>query len=184
MGKSAVFLDRDGTINIDYGYVFRKDKFVYIDGVVNGLKKLNELGYVLVIISNQSGIARGMYSEDDYKNLTSWMIEDLANNGVNIERTYYCPHLKEGSVKKYAIDCNCRKPKTELFYRAKNELNLDFKGSYAIGDRLRDLSICDETSVKGILIGDNVKEDSYPYVRAKTWDEVLEIIMNDSLAVK
>lgn len=141
--NKAVFLDRDGTINVDYGYVYQYEKFEYIDGVKETLRTLQDMGYKLIIITNQSGIARGYYTEEDMKALHEKMCADLENEGIHIEDIYYCPHLS---------GCSCRKPKTSLFYRAAREHKIDFARSIAVGDKIRDLCICGEEPVKGFLI--------------------------------
>lgn len=142
--KRAVFLDRDGVINEDRGYVYRPEDFSLLPGAVNGLLRLQSAGYQLVIITNQSGIARGYYTEDDFLKLCRHMNGLFASAGIREIPVYHCPHLHE--------DCDCRKPKTGLFYRAAEELNLCFAGSWAIGDKERDLAICEREAVKGILI--------------------------------
>lgn len=152
VNNRAVFLDRDGTINEDRNYLYRIEDFQYKDGVIEGLKRLSELGYLIFIITNQSGIARGFFTEEDYLRLDEWMIKDLRDKGVNIVKTFYCPHLPEGVVKKYSIHCKCRKPGTQLFWDAAREYDIVMGGSFAIGDRLRDLAIVNESKVRGILI--------------------------------
>lgn len=139
--NKAVFLDRDGTINKDYGYVFEIEKFEFIEGVIEGLKILSNLGYKLIVITNQSGIARGYYSEEDASKIFNYMKEKLLKEGIVIEKIYYCPHIGD--------NCNCRKPKLELFYKAQKEFDIDFNESYAIGDKIRDLAICQKENVKG-----------------------------------
>lgn len=150
--KKTIFLDRDGTINVDKGYVYRIDDFEFLPGVLEALKIFQNLGYQLVIITNQSGIARGYYTVEEYENLNKWLLKKLKENKITITKSYYCPHLREGSIKEYSIECECRKPKLGLFFKAIDELEIDMEHSYAIGDRLRDLSICHSTSVKGILL--------------------------------
>ena len=161
--RQAVFLDRDGTINVDKDYLYRWEDFEYINGAVEGMEKLCRLGYILVVITNQSGIARGYYSEEDFHTLNERMVNDLRNRGVMISGVYYCPHYKRGMVAKYAIECCCRKPGTQLFWKAKQELGINMEKSFCIGDKLRDLAICDESEVKGILLGgtesQNVKDE-------------------------
>ena len=179
-GNKAVFLDRDGTINIDKKYLYKKEDFKYIDGAVEGLRTLSEMGYLLVIITNQSGIARGYYSEKDYHKLDSWLKNDLMNRGVVIAKSYYCPHLPEGKVKEYATECNCRKPKTSLFWQAQKELNIDMDLSYAIGDKLRDLCICSESGVKGILLG-NINGVDRGYHVCFGWKEIIDYINNGTV---
>ncbi len=158
--NKAVFLDRDGTLNEDRNYLFRKEDFRYLPGVTEGLKRLSEMGFLLVIITNQSGIARGYYTEEDYKALNTWMLDDLASKGITIASVYHCPHYIKGTVKKYAVECSCRKPETGLFHRAASELDIDLDASFAVGDRLRDLSITGETGARGILLTeDRVNEE-------------------------
>jgi len=145
--KKAVFLDRDGTINIDSGYVYRREDFKLISGAAEGLKLLQDAGYQLVIVTNQSGIARGYYTEDQFRELCAYMDELLSMYGIKKIPVYYCPHIGE--------ICNCRKPKLGLFYKAAQQLCIDFKTSWAIGDQERDLSICDVEPVQGILLKNN-----------------------------
>lgn len=152
--KPAVFLDRDGTINVDKGYVYKIEDFEYLDGAIEGLIFFQKKGYLLVVITNQSGIARGLYSEMDFINLNEWMMKDLEQQGVHISRTYYCPHHPSAIIEKYRLKCYCRKPKTALFWRAQKELGIDMVRSIAIGDKERDLCICTETAVKGYLLGE------------------------------
>lgn len=168
--NKAVFLDRDGTINVDTGYVYRYEDFKFIDGVIEGLKLLSEHGYLLVIVTNQSGIARGYYSEEDFLKLHQKIDEVLEKQGIHISGLYYCPHLD---------GCTCRKPQTSLFMDAVKDLDIDLSKSYAIGDKVRDLQICKEQAVKGFLLAedseeaDKVKDDtniktvSSVYVAAK-----------------
>lgn len=145
--NKAIFLDRDGTINVDHGYVHKIEDWEFIDGVIEGLKILYSLGYKLIVISNQSAIARGYCKKEDVDKLFDFMKEELKKNGVEITDIYYCPHLTE--------DCNCRKPKLGLFYKAAEQHNIDFNLSYAIGDSERDLAITEKENVQGILINEN-----------------------------
>lgn len=149
----AIILDRDGTINIDYGYVHEINKFKFIDGAIEGLKILNDLGYILIIITNQSGIARGYFELADYENLNKYMLDSLSKAGIKINKVYMCPHKEEDN-------CNCRKPKLALFYQAIDEFNIDTRKSYVIGDKERDLAICNNENIKGILLS-NKKNSKY-----------------------
>lgn len=153
--KPAAFLDRDGTILVDKGYMHDTAEIEFIDGAIDGLRVLKELGYLLVVITNQSGIARGYFTEDDYRRFSSEFSRRLRDAGVVLDAIYHCPHLS---------GCHCRKPETGLFYQAADELGIDFAASVAIGDRERDLSICDKEAVRGILLSENSdgKFESYP----------------------
>lgn len=150
--NKAVFLDRDGTINIDKHYLHRWEDFEYLEGAVEGLKLLSDMGYLLIIITNQSGIGRGYFEESDYKQLEKQLSDDLVNRGVNISEFYYCPHLPDALVEKYRIECDCRKPGLGLFHKAVKKYDIDLSKSYAIGDRVRDLNICKENGAKGFLL--------------------------------
>jgi len=153
MSNKAVFLDRDGTINVEKNYLYKIEDFEYITGVPDALKILSDLGYLLVIITNQSGIARGYYTEEDYLRLNDWMIKDLKKRGIKIAGSYYCPHHPEAAVSKYRKLCDCRKPGIAMFEKAIREFDIDPEKSYAIGDKERDLEICKTTAIRGFLIG-------------------------------
>ena len=152
MGKKAVFLDRDGTINVDTNYLFKIEDFVFLPGAVDALRRLERAGYQLIVVTNQSGIARGFFAESDYLRLNAWMTAELQKQGVHIAASYHCPHHPEAVVPEYRMDCECRKPKTGLFFKAAQELGVDFSQSWAIGDRPRDLSICGESGARGVLL--------------------------------
>ena len=148
----AIFLDRDGTINVDRRYVHRIEDFDFLPGAVEGLRILQDAGYALIVITNQSGIARGYYTEEDFLRLNAYMAETLAKRGVVIADTLYCPHLPDAKIIRYRKDCGCRKPKPGLYYEAAKKWDIDFSQSWAVGDRARDCAICAETDCKGILI--------------------------------
>lgn len=148
----AVFLDRDGTIIVDRDYLTRKEEIDFIPGAVDALKLLKENGFGLVVCTNQSAIARGMMSEEDYFEIEKHFLQLLEENGVEIDGCYYCPHLKEGSVEEYAINCGCRKPKMGMFIRACDELEINTRLSYAVGDSLRDLIPAWQLGAKTVLV--------------------------------
>ncbi|AWV46131.1 D-glycero-beta-D-manno-heptose-1,7-bisphosphate 7-phosphatase [Hafnia alvei] len=143
----AIFLDRDGTINVDHGYVHESDNFQFIDGVIDAMAKLKEMGYALVLVTNQSGIARGMFTEDQFMHLTEWMDWSLADRGVDLDGVYYCPHHPEGTVEEFRQTCDCRKPQPGMLLSAKEELNIDMSASYIVGDKIEDLLAGEAASV-------------------------------------
>ena len=137
--NKAVFLDRDGVINVDNGYVSNVDDFQFIDGVIEACKTASEKGYLLVVITNQSGIARGYFSEDQFHTLTEWMDWSLADRGVDLAGIYYCPHHEENGIGEYKVACDCRKPKPGMLFDAIKELNIDVTQSILVGDKTPDL---------------------------------------------
>jgi D-glycero-D-manno-heptose 1,7-bisphosphate phosphatase len=150
--NKAVFLDRDGTINSDKNYLYKIEDFEFTYKAVEALALLQKYGYKLVIVTNQSGVARGYYTEEDVVLLHEWLKEYLIGKGIHIDGIYYCPHHPEGTVRKYACSCDCRKPAPGLYYKAIHDLDIDTQASFAVGDSLRDLEICKLTDIKGILI--------------------------------
>ena len=155
MSNKAAFLDRDGTINVDKDYLYKIEDFEYLPHSIEGLRLLQEQGFLLVIITNQSGIARGYYTEEDYHIMDNWMKTDLLSKGIKVAAAYYCPHLLDGKIKKYALQCNCRKPAVGLFEKAVTEFDLDPSQCIAIGDRERDLCYCTDNGCRGYLIDRN-----------------------------
>lgn len=170
--NKAVFLDRDGTINVDKGYLCKKDDFELLPGVVEGLQKLEKTGYLLIIVTNQSGIARGFYTEEDFKELNDYMISMLKQQGVNITDVFYCPHLPDAKVKKYRMKCKCRKPKLGMYFEAMKKWRIDLSKSWAIGDKERDCAICLETECRGIIISKKDKKITNTYSRLYTADSL------------
>ncbi|EEF15720.1 D,D-heptose 1,7-bisphosphate phosphatase [Actinobacillus minor 202] len=148
MANKAIFLDRDGTINIDHDYVHKIDDFQFIEGVGKALKQLQDKGYLLVIVTNQSGIARGYFSEEQFHQLTEWMDWSLDEDyGVVLDGIYYCPHHPEGKGE-YREVCDCRKPNAGMFLQAIKDLNIDPAKSYMVGDKLEDLLAAEAAGVK------------------------------------
>ena len=137
--KPAIFLDRDGVINKDNGYVSQRDDFEFIEGTIEACIEFQKKGYLLVVITNQSGIARGLFSEDQFNTLTEWMDWSMADRGVDLDGIYYCPHHSEEGQGEYKIDCECRKPKPGMLMNAIEDLNIDVEASILIGDKVSDL---------------------------------------------
>lgn len=176
--NKAVFLDRDGTINVEKNYLYKIEDFEFLPGVIDGLRLLQEKGFLLIIITNQSGIARGYYSVEDYQKLNSWMLETLKEQGITISDVYYCPHLPRAVLHEFKKECNCRKPKLGLFNKAVLDHNIDISCSYSIGDKLRDLSICNIYGCSGFLIGKNESESIIEAVKS---DQIKNISYENSL---
>jgi len=139
MTVAAVFLDRDGVINVDSGYVGDWDNFLFVPGAIEAMRTLCVAGYALVVVTNQSGIGRGFYTEEDFHVLTERMCKELSQCGVSIAGVYFCPHLPEATLPHYRKTCDCRKPRPGLIHRAMEELDIDLARSAMVGDKDSDM---------------------------------------------
>lgn len=138
-GKPAVFLDRDGVLNEDRGYVHRWEDFSFLPGAIDALRQLQQKGYLLVVITNQSAVARGLCTEADVLALHERMRAFLRERGIELAGIYHCPHHPQGSVSDYAIACACRKPEPGMILRAAQAHGIDLSRSLLVGDKLSDL---------------------------------------------
>ena len=139
MPRRAAFLDRDGVINREIGYLHRWEDFEFLPGALQAMKRLHDVGYALVIVTNQSGIARGYYTEADYQALTTKLREALAAAGCPAAGIYHCPHHPSGKLAALAVDCDCRKPQPGMLRQAARELGLSMADSFIVGDKLADV---------------------------------------------
>lgn len=142
---SAVFLDRDGTIIKDVSYLSRREQVELLDGAAEAIARINAALVPVVVVTNQSGIGRGYFSEPDYKRTEQRLDELLAERGAYLDATYYCPHTPEDG-------CKCRKPATLLFERAAADLGIDLRNALFIGDRFRDIEPAIRVGGKGVLV--------------------------------
>jgi len=139
MSRKAAFIDRDGVLNEERAFVHRIEDFELVPGALEALRRLKAAGYLLVVVTNQSGIARGLYSEADYLSLTGHMRERLAGQGIDLDAVEYCPHLPDAPLERYRQECDCRKPKPGMLQRAIRTLDIDPGASFLVGDRLSDI---------------------------------------------
>ncbi|MBC7380656.1 MAG: D-glycero-beta-D-manno-heptose 1,7-bisphosphate 7-phosphatase [Burkholderiaceae bacterium] len=135
----AAFLDRDGVINFDAAYLYEWAEFRFLPGAIDALRDLQTLGYRLIVITNQSGIARGKYTEAEYQALTANLQASLLSQGVRLDAIYYCPHHPDGRVAQYRLDCNCRKPRTGMIDQALRAFDIDLGRSILVGDKPSDI---------------------------------------------
>ncbi len=135
----AAFIDRDGVLNEERAYVHKIEDFVLLPGAVEALRMLQAAGYRRVVVTNQSGIARGLYTEADYQRLTTQVRERLALQGVTLDAVEYCPHLPDAPVPEYRRVCECRKPQPGMLLRAIRALGIDPAASFVVGDKLSDV---------------------------------------------
>ena len=132
--NKALFIDRDGVINVDKVHVFRKEDFEFNKGIFELCKKYTDNGFLIIVITNQAGIAKGLYTEDDFIRLTAWMIHQFHEQGIVISKVYHCPHHPD-----LTGQCECRKPAPGMILRAAKEFDLDLSECVLIGDRETDL---------------------------------------------
>lgn len=157
MKLKAAFFDRDGVLNVDKSYLYKIEDLEWIDGAKEALAYLTQQGYTVFVVTNQSGIARGYYTVDDMNKLHEFMAQQVAAAGGKIEKFYYCPHLPEGKIAEYAVECDCRKPKPGLILRAFEEYDIDKDAAFLIGDKPRDVESAEAAGIKGYLFsGDNL----------------------------
>lgn len=151
--KPAVFLDRDGVLNHDPPhYAHRLDQLALIPGSADAVKKLNDSGFLTIIISNQSGVARGFYTEKEIEIFNNALVAEIQTVGGNIDAIYYCPHHPEATVEQYRRDCECRKPKPGMIYLAAREHDIDLKHSFLVGDKLSDIEAGIRAGCLSILV--------------------------------
>jgi len=141
----AVFLDRDGTINIDDGYVYKTEDFKFIPDSLKALKLLSKTDYKLIIVTSQSGIGRKYYTIEDFNNLTKYMLDIFKKEGIRMEEVYFCPHSPEEG-------CECRKPNPGMINQALKKYDIDLKNSYVIGDKTSDIQLGANVGCKTILV--------------------------------
>ena len=132
--NKALFLDRDGVINVEKDYLYKIEDFEFIDGIFELCRYYQNLGFIIFVVTNQSGIARGYYSEKDFNMLTSWMLEEFSKNSVEIKKVYHCPHHPDISG-----ECECRKPRSGMLLDAQKDFDIDLKNSILVGDKERDI---------------------------------------------
>ena len=145
MSKKAIFLDRDGVINKEVNYLYKVENFEFINGIFESCLHFQNLGYIIIIITNQSGISRGFYSDSDYQKLTNWMLEEFSRNGIIIHDTFYCPHGPEST-------CKCRKPNPGMFIKAKNKHNIDMHNAWIIGDKESDIEAAKSAGIPNTIL--------------------------------
>lgn len=162
--QPAVFLDRDGTINEQMGYINHISRFVMLPRAAAAIRLLNERKIPVVVVSNQSGLARGYFPESLLKKVHARMNEELAGSGAHVDGVYYCPHHPEAKEERFRLACDCRKPRAGLFLKAAAELGLDPARSYVVGDRWSDLKAAAAVRAKGVLVLTGYGRGDYEYI--------------------
>ena len=180
--KKAIFLDRDGTINVEKDYIYKSEDLVFEEGTIEALKTFKNLGYILIVISNQSGIARGYFTEEDLNIFNNNMNEILKKNGVEITEFYCCPHHPDG-IGEYKKVCECRKPNNKMIEDAIKKYNIDREKSYMIGDKTSDIGAGLKSNLKTVLVKTGYglkdmekvdKNETLIYENLKDFSEILK----------
>lgn len=157
----VVFLDRDGTINEEVEYLHQLKDLVILPGVAKALRRLREQGFKLVVVTNQAGVARGYYGEEDVKAIHEHLNHILSKEKAQIDRFYYCPHHPVHGIGKYRMECHCRKPETGMFEMAEISFSIDKSRSYMIGDKLIDTEAGRKYGVSTVLVGTGYGKELY-----------------------
>jgi len=145
--RKAAFLDRDGVINVDHGYVSSPEQFEFIEGVFDACRHLQQQGYLLIVVTNQSGIGRGYYNEQQFHALTDWMKAQFQSHGVTLTDVFFCPHHPVKANPPYQIDCDCRKPAPGMLVQAINKYQIDPSQSLMLGDKKADMQAAQAAGV-------------------------------------
>ncbi len=178
MLRTGVFLDRDDTIIKDVPYLKDPDMIELMPGSAAAIRLLNEKRIPAIIITNQSGIARGLLNEADLEAVHERLKEMLAEDSASIDAVYSCPHLPEGVIEQYAVRCSCRKPETGLLEEAARDFSLNLRKCYFIGDKLSDIEAIHRVGGKGILVGHSTESISAEY-RATDILDAVEWVIRD-----
>lgn len=161
--RRAVFLDRDGTINKEKEYLHRVEDFEFIPGAPEAIRLLNSAGFLVIVVTNQSGIGRGYYGEDAVRSLHRFMDRELARHGARVDAYYFCPHHPDRGIGEYRRECGCRKPLPGMLLKAADDFTIDMNASFIIGDKMADLEAGIAAGCRPILVrtgyGDTVQDD-------------------------
>lgn len=152
VGRAAVFFDRDGVINEEVGYLHSPDGFIWRDGAQECIKAVNDAHILAIVVTNQGGIARGMYTEHDVRSLHLWLQNQLTNVGAHIDAFYFCPHHEEGCIPHLSFPCQSRKPMPGMLLQAAQQWSIDLTHSIMLGDKPRDMGAADNAGVMGITV--------------------------------
>lgn len=184
--NKAVFIDKDGTLIPDIPYNTDPDLIDLQPYAVEGLRQLQQKGYLLIIVSNQAGVARGFFKEEALIAVEARVRELLQKEQVQLDAFYYCPHHPEGTVKEYSIVCNCRKPETGMLLSAANDFNIDLASSWMIGDILNDIEAGNRAGCRSVLINNGnetewvINKKRIPCYMVKNINEAALLILNST----
>jgi D-glycero-D-manno-heptose 1,7-bisphosphate phosphatase len=180
--NAAVFLDRDGTINEEMGYINHPDRFIIFPFVSESIRIFNTLNLKVIVITNQSGIARGYFSEQLLSSIHETLLQKMVEANARIDAIYYCPHHPKEGIEAYRIDCLCRKPKPGMVMQAVKEHDLELSKSFMVGDRFRDIQFAKNLGLTTAMVMTGYGKGEYQYQRAN-WPFEPDIIGDNLLNV-
>lgn len=176
MKNKVIFLDRDGTINKEVNYLYRTDDFKFIPKATKAIKNFHHLGYQVMVITNQAGVAKGYYGEDDIKRLHAYLDELLKKEATYIDAYYYCPHHPAGIIKKYSYPCPCRKPNTGMLEKAFVDYPIDRENSILIGDKESDIDAGKRAGIgRCILVRSGHPINESDIKATEIYDDIFEV---------
>ncbi len=163
-------MDRDGVINIDKHYLYKIEDFEFTDGIFDFLSLALSHKYILIIVTNQSGIGRGYYNHNDFKKLTTWMVDQFEQNGILISKVYHCPHAPEDL-------CECRKPRSKMFLDAKEKFDIDMKSSWMVGDKESDIEAAQNAEIENTILLSNIKKTTKAKYIVDSIEKLKEVVV-------
>ena len=178
--KRAVFIDRDGTISEEVGYINHPARFRMFPYAAAAIKHLNDNGWLAIVVTNQAGVARGYFSEDMIQTVHGEMTKGLESSGARLDAVYYCAHHPSVGEPPYRFDCDCRKPKPGLISRAARDLNIDLAGSWMVGDRYSDVELARNAGVKSMFVMSGYGRGEWEHQRA-SWTEQPDLVAENLL---
>lgn len=173
--SKALFLDRDGIINVDHGYVYKIEDFEFVEGIFDLCRLAIDKGYQIFVITNQAGIARGYYDKTAFEVLSKWMVNTFAERGIAITKVYYCPHHPSKGVNKYVMSCDCRKPEPGMIKQAQQEYAIDLVESIFVGDKVSDMQAASKAGIKTRILVDS------RYTNEPLLEQIADVIRLDEL---
>jgi len=181
MTRRAVFIDRDGTVSEEVGYVNHPTRYRVFPYTAAAVKLLNEAGVLAVLITNQAGVARGYFAEEMIETVHDILRQELARGGARLDALYYCPHHPSVGPPRYRLDCDCRKPRPGLIRRAAHDLDIDLSASWMIGDRYGDVELARNAGVHSAFVLSGYGRGEWEYQRAG-WQHEPDLVADDLLA--
>jgi D-glycero-D-manno-heptose 1,7-bisphosphate phosphatase len=177
----AVFIDRDGTISEEVGYINHLSRFRLFSYSATALNQLHKNGYLAIVITNQAGVARGYFSEEMVRDIHKQMTEDLEASGARLDAIYYCAHHPSVGEPPYQLDCDCRKPRPGLLLRAARDYDIDLANSWMVGDRYSDIELAANAGVKSALVLSGYGRGEWEHQR-DNWSTQPDLVAEDLLA--